>query len=105
MITPTARPTRTLGRGDSSYFRVLEHAHGFSQPGTPNDAESNRDSATPVETIPVSSADDMIDASDLPAMGYYRRFFKEEARLGIGAEGSVYLATHVIGGNSLGLFP
>lgn len=44
----------------------------------------------------------MIDINDLPAMGYYRRFFKEEARLGIGAEGSVYLATHVIGGNALG---
>jgi hypothetical protein len=35
-------------------------------------------------------------------MGYYRRFFKEDRRLGIGAEGSVYLATHVIGGNVLG---
>jgi len=35
-------------------------------------------------------------------MGYYKRFFREEKRLGIGAEGSVYLATHIIGGNVLG---
>lgn len=102
VITPTARPSRTLGRGDSSYFRVLERAHGFSQPGTPIDAESNGEAATPLDPISTSDADDMIDVSDLPAMGYYRRFFKEEARLGIGAEGSVYLATHVIGGNALG---
>ena len=34
--------------------------------------------------------------------GYYERFFREEGRLGIGAEGSVYLATHIIGGNVLG---
>lgn len=57
-----------------------------------------------MESIPSSGAEDMIDVSDLPAMGYYRRFFKEEARLGIGAEGSVYLATHVIGGNVLGAY-
>jgi hypothetical protein len=41
-------------------------------------------------------------AEDLPAKGYYDRFFREEARLGMGAEGSVYLATHVIGENILG---
>lgn len=40
---------------------------------------------------------------ELPARGYYQRFFREEKRLGIGAEGSVYLATHVIGGNVLGV--
>lgn len=41
-------------------------------------------------------------AEDLPAKGYYERYFREEARLGMGAEGSVYLATHVIGENVLG---
>jgi serine/threonine protein kinase len=35
-------------------------------------------------------------------MGYYKRFFREEKRLGMGAEGSVYLATHIISGNILG---
>jgi hypothetical protein len=34
--------------------------------------------------------------------GYYERYFREECQLGMGAEGSVYLATHVIGGNVLG---
>ncbi|KAL1408407.1 putative serine/threonine-protein kinase iks1 [Vanrija albida] len=47
---------------------------------------------------------DDIDPSDLPAMGYYQRFFKENRRLGIGAEGSVYLATHIIGGSALGTY-
>ena len=42
---------------------------------------------------------------DVHAKGYYDRFFREECRLGIGAEGSVYLATHIIGGNVLGEFP
>lgn len=42
------------------------------------------------------------ESRDVPARGYYDRFFKEECRLGMGAEGSVYLATHVIGGNVLG---
>lgn len=81
---------------------MLERAHGLSQPGTPRDADSNMETSAPGEALPTSGDDDLIDASDLPAMGYYRRFFKEEARLGIGAEGSVYLATHVIGGNVLG---
>jgi hypothetical protein len=35
--------------------------------------------------------------------GYYERYFREECRLGIGAEGSVFLATHIIGGNVLGM--
>jgi hypothetical protein len=43
------------------------------------------------------------EEEDPPAKGYYERFFREERRLGAGAEGSVFLATHVIGGNVLGM--
>lgn len=42
------------------------------------------------------------DGGSVPSKGYYDRFFREEARLGMGAEGSVFLATHIIGGNILG---
>jgi len=34
--------------------------------------------------------------------GYYSRFFVEEKRLGMGAEGSVFLCQHVLEGNPLG---
>jgi hypothetical protein len=50
----------------------------------------------------VGEVDDMMDERDLPAKGYYERYFREEKKLGMGAEGSVYLATHIIGGNVLG---
>jgi len=44
----------------------------------------------------------MEEEENVPAKGYYERYFREECRLGMGAEGSVYLATHIIGGNILG---
>jgi serine/threonine protein kinase len=40
---------------------------------------------------------------EVPSKGYYERFFLEERRLGMGAEGTVFLATHIIGGNVLGM--
>lgn len=88
---------------EGHYFRVLERAHESSRPGTPTpssvpDSLTRSQSATPTQ----GGQRDDDDASHMPAMGYYRRFFKEERRLGIGAEGSVFLATHVIGGNVLG---
>lgn len=38
------------------------------------------------------------------AEGYFRKFFQEEYRLGMGAYGSVYLCQHVLDGNPLGRF-
>ncbi|KZS97124.1 Pkinase-domain-containing protein [Sistotremastrum niveocremeum HHB9708] len=38
------------------------------------------------------------------AEGYFNTFFREEGRLGIGANGSVYLCQHVLNGNELGHF-
>ncbi|BEJ13856.1 hypothetical protein CspHIS471_0310300 [Cutaneotrichosporon sp. HIS471] len=90
---------------EGHYFRVLERAHESSRPGTPVSARPDRSTQSPPST-PTGRGERLPneDASDLPAMGYYRRFFKEERRLGIGAEGSVFLATHVIGGNVLGQY-
>ncbi|THU97930.1 kinase-like protein [Dendrothele bispora CBS 962.96] len=38
------------------------------------------------------------------AEGYFNMFFKEEWKLGMGANGSVFLCQHVLDGNSLGRF-
>ncbi|TXT13454.1 hypothetical protein VHUM_00821 [Vanrija humicola] len=89
--------------GEGQYFRVLERAHELSRPGTPVSSGHQRISRSESATIRNPSRDE-IDQFDLPAMGYYQRFFKENGRLGIGAEGSVYLATHIIGGSALGTY-
>ncbi|ORY26882.1 kinase-like domain-containing protein [Naematelia encephala] len=86
--TPGGRSPPTAG-----YFEILERAHEGSRPPSP---PSPRRSPTPF--------DEEQDPGALPAKGYYERFFREERRLGMGAEGSVYLATHVIGGNVLGTY-
>ncbi|CAE7071184.1 unnamed protein product [Rhizoctonia solani] len=39
-----------------------------------------------------------------PSSGYYATFFREETRLGMGANGSVYLCQHVLNGIPLGHF-
>jgi hypothetical protein len=69
---------------DRGYFQILEQAHEGSRPPSPRPREAKEE-------------------EDVPARGYYERFFREEGRLGMGAEGSVYLATHVIGENVLGM--
>ncbi|KXN86651.1 Serine hydroxymethyltransferase 4 [Leucoagaricus sp. SymC.cos] len=38
------------------------------------------------------------------AEGYFKRFFQEEYKLGMGANGSVFLCQHMLDGNSLGHF-
>ncbi|GJE86683.1 serine/threonine protein kinase-like protein [Phanerochaete sordida] len=38
------------------------------------------------------------------AEGYFKTFFQEECRLGMGANGSVFLCQHMLDGNSLGHF-
>ncbi|EPQ53519.1 kinase-like protein [Gloeophyllum trabeum ATCC 11539] len=38
------------------------------------------------------------------AQGYFARFFKEECRLGMGANGTVYLCQHILDNNPLGHF-
>ena len=80
-----------------SYFQILERAHEGSRPPSPRLREKSP-SVTPGPE-PLYRDE---EREELPGKGYYDRFFREEGRLGIGAEGSVYLATHVIGGNILG---
>jgi hypothetical protein len=109
-----------VGEGDvgRGYFRILERAHEGSRPPSPGSigdrARTRSGSRTPARSAGlgagagagagVEDEDDVLDEEDLPARGYYERFFREEGRLGMGAEGSVYLATHVIGGSVLGEF-
>ncbi|WVQ97792.1 hypothetical protein IAU59_004906 [Kwoniella sp. CBS 9459] len=99
------------------YFRILEQAHEGSRPPSPSPSTPRRRHQTPSvsgqeeEEHAYGSGrrvdeadDDELDESDFPARGYYDRFFREEKKLGMGAEGSVFLATHVIGGNVLGTY-
>lgn len=78
--------------GKTPYFQILERAHEGSRPPSPRLRH----------TSPTPTPDAREEEGDVPSKGYYERFFREETRLGMGAEGSVYLATHIIGGNVLG---
>ncbi|KAJ6608301.1 kinase-like protein [Mycena sp. CBHHK59/15] len=76
----------------SNYFQLLAVANETSsRPSTPpiaNETHSRR-SAFPAEAM---------------AEGYFKAFFQEESRLGMGANGSVFLCQHVLDGNPLGHF-
>ncbi|KAL7418392.1 putative serine/threonine-protein kinase iks1 [Cryptotrichosporon argae] len=83
-------PVPFLDRSNHSvYFQTLARAHEGSRPSTPR-----RRLSTP-------SADELDEAI---LEGYYQRYFREERRLGFGAEGSVFLAVHTIDGNELGTY-
>lgn len=108
-VNPTAGSTAsTIGR--RSYFQILEEAHEGSRPPSPSLSSGRRGRSgtrTPTPGVGLGGGvdddnDDMMDEGELPAKGYYERYFREEKRLGMGAEGSVYLATHIIGGSVLG---
>lgn len=79
--------------GMESYFQTLEHVHSESESFSQG-----------------VGIDDLLDApqprtsneENSSAAGYYARFFKEVRKLGMGAEGSVYLAVHHIEGDTLG---
>ncbi|WVF70093.1 hypothetical protein IAT40_004881 [Kwoniella sp. CBS 6097] len=98
------------------YFRILEQAHEGSRPPSPSPSTPRRRYQTPSVSgeeeeeahheriVEQDEDDDELDEADFPAKGYYERFFREEKKLGMGAEGSVFLATHVIGGNVLGTY-
>lgn len=91
----SAAPELHLGIGQG-YFRILEQAHEGSRPPSRG--------STPLPSRDMEEEDRLDESNDLPARGYYERFFREECRLGMGAEGSVYLATHIIGGSVLGKY-
>ncbi|KAF8590739.1 kinase-like protein [Ramaria rubella] len=72
-----------------NYFQLLEVANESSRPTTPF-------STPPLESSGI--------AAETMAEGYFAAFFKEEHRLGMGANGSVFLCQHVLDGNFLGRF-
>lgn len=85
--SPAPSMPSTPGVGDRARLRPkvvtsVSSGAGDSVPGTPQ-ARFSRDSM---------------------AQGYFAAFFKEEKRLGMGANGSVYLCQHVLNGNYLGHF-
>lgn len=76
----------------SNYFQLLAAANQTSsRPSSPplTSGNGSRHGAFPPETM---------------AEGYFKAFFQEEYRLGMGANGSVYLCQHVLDGEPLGHF-
>jgi len=80
----------------ANYFQLLEVSNEtYSRPSTPPSvAETSEESTNGKGTF----------ASGSMAQGYFKTFFEEECRLGMGANGSVFLCQHVLDGNRLGHF-
>ncbi|CAK5264077.1 unnamed protein product [Mycena citricolor] len=89
-------PEETLSE-DGSTFR----AHNYFQLLAVANETSSRPS-TP--TLHGREARPNAFASETMAEGYFKAFFQEECRLGMGASGTVYLCQHVLDGNPLGHF-
>ncbi|KAH7924914.1 kinase-like protein [Leucogyrophana mollusca] len=88
----TESDVRSYSRA-SNYFQLLAIANETSsRPSSPpplTEAGGGRQNAFPREAM---------------AEGYFKAFFQEEYRLGMGANGSVFLCQHVLDGNPLGHF-
>ncbi|OWZ58489.1 IKS protein kinase [Cryptococcus neoformans 125.91] len=84
-------------QNNPNYFSTLELVHSNASRSFPAQSETCRPQTTSIE------GDSDIE-SCLPTKGYYARFFKEVKQLGMGAEGSVYLAVHHIDGDVLGTY-
>ncbi|KAL4073519.1 kinase-like domain-containing protein [Scleroderma citrinum] len=84
------RPAKGSYSRASNYFQLLAVSNETSRPPSPPSLESgSTHSGFPREAL---------------AEGYFKKFFQEEYRLGMGANGSVYLCQHVLDGNPLGRF-
>ncbi|OXB37711.1 other/IKS protein kinase [Cryptococcus neoformans] len=81
--------------GMDSYFQTLEHVHSESESFSEGMGIDNLLNAPQMG---------MSNEENSSATGYYVRFFKEVRKLGMGAEGSVYLAVHHIEGDTLGTY-
>lgn len=78
----------------ANYFQLLEVSNDVSsRPSTPSSIEPT----SPSEQSSTFAAETM-------AQGYFNAFFEEECKLGMGANGSVFLCQHVLDGNRLGRF-
>ncbi|KAK1232788.1 putative serine/threonine-protein kinase iks1 [Marasmius sp. AFHP31] len=80
----------------SNYFRLLAVANETTSTGT-----TPRATRPPLES---SSQETSAFPPGAMAEGYFKAFFQEECKLGMGANGSVYLCQHVLDGNPLGHF-
>ncbi|KAF7984448.1 hypothetical protein HWV62_14534 [Athelia sp. TMB] len=74
-----------------NYFQLLEIAN----------ETSSRPSSPGAENLGPRTG---IFGADAMAEGYFKAFFQEECKLGMGAYGSVFLCQHVLDGNALGHF-
>ncbi|KZT10504.1 kinase-like protein [Laetiporus sulphureus 93-53] len=82
-----------------NYFQLLEVANeSASRPATPQETRS-----IPGASTGTGSRQGVFRKESM-AEGYFKAFFKEEGRLGMGANGSVFLCQHVLDGNTLGHF-
>lgn len=81
-----------------NYFQILAVSNDVTS--RPVSLSSLSDDEDEVSDTPKSSA---FPAENM-AEGYFNRFFQEEYKLGMGANGSVYLCQHVLDGNPLGHF-
>ncbi|KAH9059610.1 kinase-like protein [Lactarius vividus] len=71
----------------SNYFHLLQVANESASPSSPSGLHG-----------------DNVFTPESMAEGYFKAFFQEEARLGMGANGTVFLCQHVLNGNPLGHF-
>ncbi|KAH9852573.1 kinase-like protein [Lenzites betulinus] len=78
-----------------NYFQLLEVVNESSRPASP---------ASVTGSSAEASAGPSAFRADNMAEGYFKAFFHEVCRLGMGANGSVYLCQHMLDGNSLGYF-
>ncbi|VDC03084.1 unnamed protein product [Peniophora sp. CBMAI 1063] len=91
----------------ANYFKLLGVAHeSTSRPATPPPPPAVAASSSQGGYGRRSREPSPTKAFRREAMaeGYFKAFFTEEARLGMGASGSVYLCQHVLNGNPLGRF-
>ena len=76
----------------SNYFQLLQVANdSASRPPTPPLHATQSIPPSEADTQPPSPAGDNVFTPDRMAEGYFKAFFQEEARLGMGANGSVFL--------------
>ncbi|KAI0076545.1 kinase-like protein [Panus rudis PR-1116 ss-1] len=84
----------------ANYFQLLQAANDAgSVPSTPRRSRS----PSLVSVSDLGEGPKTFKPGTM-AEGYFKAFFQEECRLGMGANGTVYLCQHVLDGNPLGHF-
>lgn len=76
----------------SNYFQLLQLANeSASRPPSPPIHSQPSSGADTRASSPLSDHEDTVFTPESMAEGYFKAFFQEEARLGMGANGSVFL--------------